>query len=40
VGSTVEVALQLTGLVDVADGDLGCACKTRLPPWQPLAHAV
>ena len=39
-GSEVEVALELTGLVDEADGDLYCACKTRLLAWQPLAHAV
>jgi hypothetical protein len=40
VGSEVGVALELTGLVDVADGDLYYACKTRLLAWQPLAHAV
>ncbi len=40
VGSEVEVALELTGLVDLADGDLYYACKTRLLAWQPLAHAV
>lgn len=40
VGSEVEVAVELTGLVDLADGDLYHACKTRLLTWQPLAHAV
>jgi hypothetical protein len=40
VGSDVEVALELTGLVDVADGDLYYACKSRLLAWQPLAQAV
>ena len=40
VGSEVEVALELTGLVDVADGDLYYACKTRLLAWHPLAYAV
>jgi hypothetical protein len=40
VGAEVEVALELTGLVDVADGDLYYACKTRLLAWQPLAQAV
>lgn len=40
VGSLVEVALELTGLVDLAEGDLYHACKTRLLTWQPAAEVA